>query len=98
MIIIQAEVTRLVSKLRINVGLRQRKIKSIQGFRGQMEALKKNVTCLIAHERIELPENRGFVTRQYTEKLITDAILYGDKHKHTMEMAEWWLNEVCSYI
>merc|ERR1719219_1153791 len=42
---------------------------------------------------MELPENRGFVTRQYTEKLIADAILYGDKHKHTMEMAQWWLSE-----
>ena len=86
--------SRLVSQLRINVGLKQRKIKSIQGFRGQMEALKKNVTALVVHERIELPENRGFVTRQYTEKLIADALLYGDKHKHTMEMAQWWLSEV----
>ena len=33
------------------------------------------------------------MTRQYTERLISDALLYGDKHKHTMEMATWWLND-----
>ena len=35
------------------------------------------------------------VSRQSnTEKLISDAVLYGDKHKHTMEMAQWWLENV----
>lgn len=29
----------------------------------------------------------------FFQKLISDAIRYGDKHKHTMEMADYWLNE-----
>ena len=94
----QAEVGRLVSALRINVGLSQRKTKNIKGFYGQLQNLRKSVTALINHERIELHENRGYVTRQYTEKLISDAILYGDKHKHTMEMATFWLEEDKSAI
>ena len=87
----QAEVLRLMSKLRINVGLKQRKIRNVQGYRGQMEALRKNVSALITHERLELHENRGIMTRQYTEKLISDAILHGDKHTETMERARFWL-------
>ena len=87
----QAEVLRLMSKLRINVGLKQRKIRNVQGYRGQMDALRKNVSALITHERIELPENRGIITRQYTEKLISDAILNGDKHTETMERTKFWL-------
>ena len=84
----------MVSSLRLNVGLQQRKIKSITGFRGQLESLRKSVTALIVNERLEMPHNKGYVTRQYTEKLISDALLNGDKHKHTMEMATWWLQSV----
>ena len=83
-----------MSKLKINVGLRQRKVRHPQGYRGGLENLRKSVTALVTHERIELNENRAVTVRQYTEKLISDAILYGDKHKHTMEMAQWWLEEV----
>ena len=28
-----------------------------------------------------------------TFQLISDAIRYGDRHKHTMEMADYWLDE-----
>ena len=90
----QAEITKLMSQLRINVGLKQRNVRSHQGYRGGLEALRKSVTALIANERIELNEQRAITVRQYTEKLISDAILYGDKHKHTMEMATWWLEQV----
>ena len=34
---------------------------------------------------------RGILTRQYTECLISEAILHGDKHQPTMEVASWWL-------
>jgi ribosomal protein L17 len=84
----------LVTKLMINTGTKPRRIKSNLGYRGQLDILRKNVTALIVNERIEFPENRGIVTRQYTEKLISDAILNGDQHKHTMEMASWWLENV----
>ncbi len=29
----------------------------------------------------------------YAERLISDAITFGDRHKHTMEMAQWWLKD-----
>ena len=83
----------MVSRLRINA--KPRKVPAQpEGFRGGLEILRKSVSSLIAHERLEMSENKGFLTRQYTEKLIGDAILYGDKHKHTMEMATWWLQNV----
>ena len=83
----------MVSRLRINA--KPRKVPAQpEGFRGGLEILRKSVSALVAHERLEMSENKGFLTRQYTEKLISDAILYGDKHKHTMEMASWWLQNV----
>ena len=87
----------MVSRLRFNA--KQRKVpRQAEGFRGGLETIRKSVSALVAHERVEFPENRGFLTRQYTEKLIGDAILYGDKHKHTMEMATWWLENVSLII
>ena len=90
--IFQAEIGRLVSALRINLGPKPRRMKNLWGYRGGLEQLRLSVTGLIIHERIELKENRGIMTRQYTERLISDAVMYGDTHKHTMEMASWWLD------
>ena len=83
----------MVSQLRINAKP-MKLIRNVGGYRAKLESLRKNVSALVAHERLELPEKRGVLTRQYTEKLIGDALLYGDKHKHTMEMASWWLENV----
>merc|ERR1711976_908549 len=69
-------------------------VRNIEGFAGSLKIIQKNVSALITHERIETTENKAFLTRQYTEKLIGDALLHGDKHKHTMEMATWWLDDV----
>lgn len=90
----QAEVTKLVSALRFNVGSKQLRLKNTEGLAGTLKTLRKSVGGLINHERLEMHEKRGILTRQYTERLISDAILYGDKHKPTMEMATWWLEDV----
>ena len=90
--------TKLVSALRINVGKKQKVIHNALGYRGSLETIRKNVTALIAHERIELKERNGVIVRQYTEKLISDAILNGDKHQPTMEMAKWWLDNVSASL
>ena len=37
---------------------------------------------------------KGALTRQYTECLISEAILHGDKHQPTMEVASWWLGNI----
>jgi hypothetical protein len=78
---LQAEIGRLVSTLRVNLGPKPRRIKHLMGYRAGLEQARLSVTGLILHERIELKENRGIVTRQYAERLISDAVLYGDTHK-----------------
>ena len=79
-------------KLRFNA--KPGKITNVQGYRGQLDLLRRSVTALIVHERLEMGEHRARMTRNYTEKLISDAILYGENHKSTMEMAAWWLEKV----
>ena len=50
----QAEITRLISGLKINIGTKPRKLKHAYGPRGALESLRPNVTKLINDERIEL--------------------------------------------
>ncbi|GBP34901.1 39S ribosomal protein L17, mitochondrial [Eumeta japonica] len=89
----QADVSKLVSKLRIKVNPQPRKLRNINGPEGRLNKLRKTVTGLIKHERIELNYNRADEARQYTERLISDAIRYGDCHKETMQNADYWLLE-----
>ena len=83
---------KLALKLRFNA--KPVKLRNIQGYRGKLDVLRKSVTALLVHERIEIGEARAKLTRNYAEKLISDAILYGANHKNTMEMATWWLEHV----
>ena len=96
----QAEIMRLVSGLRIKIPNKPIKLKGMQGGgeRGTIENLRPSVTSLILHERIEAFEGRGKLTREYTERLISEAILHGDRHKETMEVASWWLDSDKSAI
>ncbi|VVC94432.1 39S ribosomal protein L17, mitochondrial isoform X2 [Leptidea sinapis] len=89
----QAEVTKLVSKLRIKIPPKHRKMSSPEGPEGRMNKLRKTVTGLFKYERIELNHNRADEARQYAERLIAEAINHGDCHKPTMEMADYWLLE-----
>lgn len=89
----QAEVTKLVSQLRIAVRSRHRNLKNSKGAEGRIDKLRKTVTALVKNERIELNTQRGDEARQYAERLISDAIRYGDAHKPTMDMASFWLLE-----
>ncbi|KAI8432168.1 hypothetical protein MSG28_004632 [Choristoneura fumiferana] len=89
----QAEVAKLVSKLRIKVPPQPRKLRNIQGPQGRLDKLRKTVTGLIKHERIELNSNRADEARQYAERLISEAIRHGDCHKPTMDIADYWLLE-----
>ncbi|XP_068630250.1 large ribosomal subunit protein bL17m [Battus philenor] len=89
----QAEVAKLVSKLRIKVAPEPRRLRNLKGPEGRLDKLRKTVTALIKYERIELNYNRGDEARQYAERLITEAITHGDCHKPTMEIADYWLLE-----
>ncbi|TRY66992.1 hypothetical protein TCAL_11766, partial [Tigriopus californicus] len=93
----QAELQHLVSKLRVNV-LHKKLPRHAHGPRGSLELIRTRVTALIANERIECAPYSAEITRLYTERLISDAILNGEKHAHTMEMATWWLAEDKSAI
>ncbi|CAB3244335.1 unnamed protein product [Arctia plantaginis] len=89
----QAEVSKLVSKLRIQVPPRHRNLQNPKGPEGRLDKLRKTVTGLIKYERIELNANRADEARQYAERLISEAIRHGDCHKPTMETADFWLLE-----
>ncbi|XP_029722995.2 large ribosomal subunit protein bL17m [Aedes albopictus] len=89
----QAEVAKLMSQLKIAVRPRHRNLKNIDGPEGRLDKLRKTVTALIKHERIELNYQRADEARAYAERLISDAIRYGDRHQPTMEMADYWLTE-----
>ncbi|CAG9860133.1 unnamed protein product [Phyllotreta striolata] len=88
----QAEVNKLMSQLRVSVK-RLRKFRNPLGPEERLNKLRKTVTALIKHERIELNYPRADESRMYAERLISDAIRYGDCHKSTMEMADYWLIE-----
>jgi hypothetical protein len=50
----QAEITRLISGLKIKIGTKPIKYKNQYGVRGSLEALRPSVTSLINDERINL--------------------------------------------
>ncbi|OWR42860.1 large ribosomal subunit protein bL17m [Danaus plexippus] len=89
----QADITKLVSKLRIKVPPTHRRLRNPEGPEGRLNRLRKTVTGLIKYERIELNYNRADEARQYAERLISEAISHGDCHKPTMEIADYWLLE-----
>lgn len=65
----QANVTKLVSKLNINVSPGPRKLKNPAGPEGRLLKLRKTLTALVKYERIELNLNRAEETRGYVERV-----------------------------
>lgn len=65
----QADVSKLVSQLRIAVNARHRNLKNPAGPEGRLLKLRKTVTALIKHERIELNYNRADEARGYAERV-----------------------------
>eukprot|EP00088_Acartia_fossae_P012909 TRINITY_DN16680_c0_g2_i1.p1 TRINITY_DN16680_c0_g2~~TRINITY_DN16680_c0_g2_i1.p1 ORF type:complete len:199 (-),score=53.16 TRINITY_DN16680_c0_g2_i1:344-940(-) len=93
----QAEVGKLINQLKFKVQPKGFIIKDHenlhQGIRGQLLIMRKSVTALIQNERLEFSYGRAVVTREYTERLIQEAINHGDKHQPTMELADFWLKD-----
>ena len=58
---------------------------------GRLKILSNHITDLIKYERIELPIHKAEEIRPYTERLIAEAIRYGDCHVPTMELANFWI-------
>lgn len=65
----QADVAKLVSKLRIRVPSQPNRLRSPQGPEGRLNKLRKTVTGLIKYERIELNYPRAHEARQYVERV-----------------------------
>lgn len=72
----QADVSKLVSQLRIKVNPRLRKFRSPAGPEGRLNKLRKTVTALIKHERIELNYPRADEARMYAERVSTTGRLF----------------------
>ncbi|XP_076028621.1 mitochondrial ribosomal protein L17 [Oratosquilla oratoria] len=89
----QAEIRKLIPALRCVVQPKYRKFGNPKGPEGRLLMLRKTVTSLVKNERIELNYHRADEARGYAERLIGDAIRYGDRHRETMEMASYWLEE-----
>ncbi|EFN83429.1 39S ribosomal protein L17, mitochondrial isoform X2 [Harpegnathos saltator] len=89
----QANVEKLVNKLRFNVKPNPRRMRNIDGPEGRLRKIQKTLTALIKYERIELNYNRADETRGYVEQLIHEAIRNGPTHKETMDMANFWIAE-----
>jgi len=65
----QADVTKLMSRLRIKYKPVRRRLKNPEGPEGRLKKIRKTLTALIKHERIELNYNRGDETRGYAERV-----------------------------
>ncbi|XP_076283925.1 mitochondrial ribosomal protein L17 [Lasioglossum baleicum] len=89
----QANVEKLVSRLRYNVGSKPRRMRNPQGPEGRLGKIQKTLTALVKYERIELNYGRADETRGYAERLISEALRHGPEHKETMEMANFWVLE-----
>ncbi|KAH9381775.1 hypothetical protein HPB48_010594 [Haemaphysalis longicornis] len=72
---------------------RHRNLRNVKGPVGRVEKIKATLTALFKHERIELNYPRADEVRGYAERLISDAIRYGDCHTRTMELADFWIHE-----
>lgn len=65
----QAEVSKLISALKINIQPRARNLRNIDGPEGRLLKIRKTITALIKHERLELNYNRADEARAYAERV-----------------------------
>ena len=66
----QAELGRLVSRLRISIKPKPRKMATTDGPAGRLERIRSTVTALIKYERIEVNYNKADEARGYAERVI----------------------------
>lgn len=65
----QADFNKLVSKLRIRILPKYRKLSQPDGPEGRLRNLRQTVTALIKYERIELSYSRADEARGYAERV-----------------------------
>lgn len=89
----QAKLTHLVSRLNVRLEKVRRVWAHPDYQMGRLREIRKTVTELVRFERIEKNYVRAEMSRQYAERLISEAVRYGDCHRPTMELATWWLED-----
>jgi large subunit ribosomal protein L17 len=70
----QAELSKLVSALRIAVKPKHRALSTPEGPAGRLRRLKATVTALVKYERIELYYPRADEARGYAERVSSHPI------------------------
>lgn len=65
----KAEVSKLMSQLRINIQAKPRRIKNPDGPEGRLMKMRKTVTALLKYERLEMNTNRADEARGYAERV-----------------------------
>lgn len=65
----QADVSKLVSKLRIRVNPTHRKLRNPAGPEGRLNKMRETVTGLFKYERLELNYTRADEARGYAERV-----------------------------
>lgn len=65
----QAEVSQLMSKLRIRINPRHKNLKTPEGPQGRLKKLRKTVNALFKYERLELNYTLASETRGYAERV-----------------------------
>lgn len=63
-----ADVTKLVSKLKFDL-TKRRRLRNVEGPSGRHDKIRKTITALFKHERIELNSNRADESRGYAERV-----------------------------
>lgn len=71
----QAELSQLVSKLRIRISPRHKNLKSPAGPEGRLNKLRHTVNALFKYERLELNYTLADETRGYAER-VSDRLSY----------------------
>jgi len=66
---------------------------TFSGPEERIQTLRQMVSGLIRYERIEPSYHNASEARQYAERLIYLAVKNGDRHRPTMELADYWLLE-----
>ncbi|KAK4301049.1 hypothetical protein Pmani_026785 [Petrolisthes manimaculis] len=89
----QAEIRKLIPALRVAMTPKKRRFSNPRGPEGRLFKMRTTVNELIKNERMEVNYNRADEARGYAERLISEAIRYGDCHRPTMELADFWLPE-----
>lgn len=85
----QADVSKLISQLRIAVRPNKRHLKNVDGPEGRLLKLRKTVTALVKHERIELFYNRADEARGYAELVRTKYVLFNEFTSYQFRIAHF---------